>query len=61
VTDTFETFAAGPAECHACGWKWHAVWPLGAADLECKRCGSKDTEREQTRTTSALDDMDFDF
>ena len=36
---------AGLAECNECDNQWAAVWPLGAADLECPRCGSADTYR----------------
>lgn len=37
----------GRAECGACGHQWVAVWPLGADLLECPKCGSDSTDREQ--------------
>jgi hypothetical protein len=37
----------GKAECLNCGHEWTAVWPLAAESLECPRCGSTDTDRDQ--------------
>ena len=34
-----------PSECLDCGHKWVAVYPLGAAILECPKCNSTDTVR----------------
>lgn len=38
----------GLCECLACGDSWVGVWPLGADDLVCPRCNSKDTVREES-------------
>lgn len=45
-SDDLAIWAHGNATCNNCGYKWIAVWPLGAEDLECLQCGSLDTERE---------------
>lgn len=42
-----DLWANGMAQCLTCGWQWAAAWPLDAGDLECMRCGSTDTVREQ--------------
>ena len=38
----------GPAICEDCGHRWMAVWPLAADALECPKCHSKNTDREQS-------------
>lgn len=47
--DDLNVWAHGHASCNNCGHEWVAVWPLGANDLECSRCGSCDTERQEVR------------
>lgn len=42
-----EVYTHGTASCNQCEHQWVAVWPLGADDLECPRCESTDTEREE--------------
>ncbi len=42
-----ESWCNGMAECLACGYRWVAVWVLGAPNLECLKCGSIDTIRER--------------
>lgn len=42
-----EQWCNGIAECLSCGHRWAAVWLLAAPALECKRCGSVDTIREE--------------
>lgn len=39
----------GPAICEDCGHRWMAVWPLGAEALECPKCHSTNTDREQEK------------
>ncbi len=38
----------GAAWCCMCEHRWVAVWPCGAADLECPQCQSHNTERKAT-------------
>jgi hypothetical protein len=42
--------AHGPAACDDCGHRWVAVWPLGAEALECPKCHSTNTDREQEKS-----------
>lgn len=42
---TEDFWASGYVECFNCGHEWVAVWPLGAAPLQCPACGTSDTER----------------
>lgn len=46
VFNNLEVWAYSNATCNNCCHRWVAVWPLGTEDLECPRCGSTDTERE---------------
>lgn len=44
--DELGPWCAGPAECLDCAHTWTAVWPLGAAALECPACQSDNTDRD---------------
>lgn len=39
-------WCAGNAECLDCGRYWTAVWPIGAASLECPSCHGDNTDRD---------------
>lgn len=41
--------AYGPAVCGDCWYRWTAIWPLGADALECPKCHSTNTDREQEK------------
>lgn len=48
ITDPEEQpHLVGTAECFDCEHSWLTVWPLGADNLECPNCHSRDTERER--------------
>lgn len=47
TADTVTQWAHGACECNECGHRWIGVWALGAEDLECPKCHSTDTERQQ--------------
>ena len=44
--DEIGPWCAGNAQCDDCGHEWTAVWPLGAAALECPSCESTNTDRD---------------
>lgn len=37
--DNAELWVTAECQCHYCGFRWVAVYPLGCTELECKRCG----------------------
>jgi len=45
MENDIEQWCVSSAECFVCGYKWTAVHPLGADNLECSQCDSYDTAR----------------